>query len=62
MVGLDDRSRWLLLRSLGKYPFPAEPGGCIDVGDGRTSVSLEGGSLRESLFQMPLPHGNDVPG
>jgi hypothetical protein len=32
----------------------------MDVGEGRTSVSLEGGSLRASLFQMPLPQGNEL--
>jgi hypothetical protein len=31
------------------------PGGIDDVGDGSTSLSLEGGSLR-SLFQIPVPH------
>lgn len=31
--------------------------GTVDVGDGRTSLSLEGGSLR-SLFQIPAPHAN----
>ncbi len=30
----------------------------MDVGEGKTSVSLDGGSFR-SLFQMPVPQGND---
>jgi hypothetical protein len=30
------------------------------VGDGKTSVNLEGGSFRESLFQMPLPQGKEL--
>lgn len=41
----------------GKNELLPEPGGIVDVGDGSTSCSLEGGSLR-SLFQMPVPHGN----
>ena len=32
----------------------------MEVGEGRTSVSLEGGSLRASLFQMPPPQGNEL--
>jgi len=32
----------------------------MEVGEGRTSVSLDGGSFRESLFQIPLPQGNAV--
>ena len=32
----------------------------MDVGDGKTSVNLEGGSFRGSLFQMPLPQGNEL--
>lgn len=43
-----------------KELFPA-PGGTVEVGDGRTSLSLAGGSLR-SLFQMPVPHGKFAPG
>lgn len=39
-----------------KKELPAVPGGMVDVGDGRTSLSLDGGSLR-SAFQMPVPHG-----
>ena len=30
-------------------------GGTVDVGDGKTSDNLEGGSFR-SVFQMPVPH------
>lgn len=45
--------------SPGNTPFPFEEG-VIEVGDGSTSVNLDGGSLRESAFQMPLPQGNDV--
>lgn len=38
------------------------PGGTVDVGDGRTSLSRDGGSLR-SVFQMPVPQGKaDAPG
>lgn len=37
-----------------KLPLP----GIVEVGEGRTSVSLEGGSLR-SVFQMPVPQGKD---
>jgi hypothetical protein len=40
-----------------KNELPAEPGGIIEVGEGRTSLSLEGGSLR-SVFQMAVPQGN----
>lgn len=43
-----------------KELLPA-PGGAVEVGDGRTSLSLAGGSLR-SLFQMPVPHGKFEPG
>jgi hypothetical protein len=32
----------------------------VDVGDAKTSANLEGGSLRESEFQIPLPQGKDV--
>lgn len=42
-----------------KKEFPAEPGGSVEVGDGRTSASLDDASFR-SLFQIPVPHGNVV--
>jgi hypothetical protein len=32
----------------------------MDVGEGRTSVNLDGGSFRDSVFQIPLPQGNEV--
>jgi hypothetical protein len=32
------------------------------VGDGTISDSLGGGSLRESVFQIPVPHGNELLG
>lgn len=35
-------------------------GDCIVVGDGSTSVKREGGSLRFSLFQIPVPQGKEV--
>lgn len=37
-----------------KYPLPTEPGAWIEVGEGKTSVNLDGGSFLDSLFQMPL--------
>lgn len=40
--------------------FPAVLGGSADVGDGNTSLSLEGSFL--SLFQMPVPQGNEAGG
>jgi hypothetical protein len=43
-----------------KYPLPLEPDGWMEVGEGSTSVNLDGGSLRDSLFQIPLPHGNEL--
>lgn len=39
-----------------KKELPVPVVGTVDVGDGRTSLSLDGGSLR-SLFQMPDPQG-----
>lgn len=45
--------------SVGKNELLAEPGGTVDVGDGRTSCSLDGGSFR-SLFQIPVPQGKVV--
>jgi len=36
------------------------PGGMADVGDGNTSLSLEGSFL--SLFQIPVPQGKDPGG
>ncbi len=52
---------WLLglLLSAPKTLFPLELGP-TDVGEGKTSVNLEGGSLRESGFHMPPPQGNEV--
>jgi hypothetical protein len=41
----------------GKKALLVAPGGCVDVGDGKTSVSLCGISFR-SLFQMAVPQGN----
>ena len=41
--------------SPGKSGLPGPPGGMADVGEGKTSDSLEGGSFR-SLFQMPVLH------
>jgi hypothetical protein len=35
--------------------MPLDPGGTVEVGDGRTSVNLDGGSFL-SEFQIPLPH------
>jgi hypothetical protein len=35
---------------------PLLPGGTVEVGEGSTSLNLEGGSLR-SGFHMPVPHG-----
>ena len=32
---------------------------CIPGGDGKTSVSLDGGSFVVLAFQMPCPHGKD---
>jgi hypothetical protein len=43
-----------------KELLPA-PGGTVEVGDGRTSLSLNGGSLR-SVFQMPVPQPKLDPG
>jgi hypothetical protein len=37
---------------------PFELGRFDAVGDWRTSANRGGGSLRESLFQIPVPHGN----
>jgi hypothetical protein len=48
-----------LLFSAPKKPLPLDPA-TIDVGDANTSVSLGGGSLRESEFQIPLPQGKDA--
>lgn len=36
------------------------PGGTVEVGEGRTSVKRDGGSFL-SVFQMPVPHGNEPP-
>ena len=35
--------------------MPLEPGGTVEVGEGRTSVNRDGGSFL-SVFQIPLPH------
>jgi hypothetical protein len=59
MVGFADGSLGKLPGSL-KYPFPVEPGVCIEVGEGRTSVNRDGGSFRDSLFQIPLPQVNEL--
>jgi hypothetical protein len=49
----------MVVLSLGNIPSPfVAP--LAEVGDGRTSVKRDGGSLRLSEFQIPLPHGNDV--
>lgn len=58
VVFKDGGSRVKTLLSL-KYPFPVDPGACIEVGEGKTSVSREGGSFRESVFQIPLLHVNE---
>ena len=34
------------------------PGGTVDVGDGKTSVSREGGSFRSEVH-MPVPQGKE---
>ncbi len=34
------------------------PGGTVEVGDGKTSVSREGGSFRSEVH-MPVPHGKE---
>ena len=41
----------------GKNELVVPPGDKIEVGDGRTSVNLEGASFR-SLFHIPVPHEN----
>jgi len=46
-----------LMISSAQVPF--ELGGFAAVGDWRTSANRGGGSLRESLFQIAVPHGND---
>lgn len=43
-----------------KKELPPAPGGMVEVGEGKTSLSLDGGSLR-SLFHMPVPQGKVDP-
>ena len=50
---------WVKPTSPGKNELPEPPGGRVDVGEGRTSVRREGGSFL-SLFQMPVPQGNEL--
>lgn len=35
--------------------LPPEGGGLVMVGEGTISAKREGGSLRDSVFQMPVP-------
>lgn len=42
--------------SVPKKELPDPPGGMIEVGEGRTSLKRDGGSLR-SVFQMAVPQG-----
>lgn len=51
------------MRAVGlKISSPNAEVGALDmVGDGTSSESLVGGSLRDSVFQMPVPHGNELP-
>lgn len=41
--------------------LPLVIGGFDMVGDGTISASRGGGSLRDSVFQIPVPHGNVLP-
>jgi hypothetical protein len=59
VVGFWPGSREKAAPLLLKYPFSVEPGACMDVGEGKTSVNLDGGSFLESLFQMPLLQVNE---
>ena len=52
---LDPADTCMAALSWPKNELAEPPGGPVEVGEGRTSVSLEGASLR-SLFQMPVPH------
>jgi hypothetical protein len=63
MVWFDDESDdfCMVLPSGLNNALPVDPGEKVEVvGDAKTSVNLEGGSLRESLFQIPLPQGNEL--
>lgn len=46
--------------SAPKNELPLPPGGMVEVGEGKTSLSLDGGSLR-SVFQIPVPQGKAEP-
>lgn len=50
-----------ILASGPNMELEVAPGGSTDVGEGKTSLSLEGSFLSE-LFQMPVPHGKDAVG
>lgn len=48
---------WGMLESGPNIELEFAPGGATDVGDGKTSLSLDGSFL--SLFQIPVPQGKD---
>lgn len=46
--------------SISSAKLLPEVGGLDKVGDGTSSESLGGGSFRDSEFQIPVPHGNEL--
>ena len=63
--GMDDSPETVRVSGLnvssGRVPGPANDGGLGIVGEGTISDKRDGGSLRDSVFQIPVLQGNELP-